>query len=108
MVGDLGAGKTSFVQGLAKGLGINQPIVSPTFILMRSYNNLYHLDLYRLEGELSMEIENLGLQDLWGKKGNIVVIEWAEKIRELLPKKTIWIDFQDLGEDKRKISIKKP
>src|SRR3972149_1991176 len=67
--GELGSGKTTFVQGLAKGLGVKKRITSPTFILMREYaishqplaiSYLYHVDLYRLEGDLSREIENLG------------------------------------------------
>ena len=114
LVGDLGSGKTTFVQGLAKGLGIEKKIISPTFILMRSYKiqntkyqilNLYHVDLYRLEGNVAEEAKNLGLTDIWGKKDNIVVIEWAEKIKEIIPKKAKWIKFENIGEDERKITI---
>ncbi len=98
--GNLGAGKTTFVQGLAVGLGIKSKIVSPTFILMRSYKaaklNLYHVDLYRLEGDVKKEVTNLGLNDTWGRKENIVVIEWAEKINNMLPKNTRWIKFKAL------------
>ncbi|MEK7526001.1 MAG: tRNA (adenosine(37)-N6)-threonylcarbamoyltransferase complex ATPase subunit type 1 TsaE [Patescibacteria group bacterium] len=96
LTGNLGAGKTTFVQGLAQGLGIMDRLTSPTFILMREYYgelNLYHLDMYRLENNFWEEIRNLGLTDLWGKAGNVVVIEWAEKIKEFLPESTIWIDF---------------
>ncbi len=103
--GTLGAGKTAFVQGLAKGLGITERIISPTFILMRQYNNLYHLDLYRLEKELEEEIENLGLPQIWNQDSNIVVIEWAEKIKDLLPQNTIFITFEVLAENRRKITI---
>jgi len=101
----LGSGKTTFVQGLAKGLGIEKKIISPTFILMRTYGNLYHVDLYRLEGNVAEEAKNLGLTDIWGKKDNIVVIEWAEKIKEIIPKKAKWIKFENIGEDERKITI---
>lgn len=106
--GDLGSGKTTFVQGLATALKLKGRVVSPTFILMRQYTseklNLYHLDLYRLENNLKEEIENLGLFDIWGKPGNIVVIEWAEKIKNLLPDKIKWIKFENLSETERRIS----
>lgn len=108
LVGDLGAGKTTFIQGLAQGLGIKQNIISPTFILMRSYKAdsdkmLYHLDLYRLEQDFDKEFQNLGLGDIWGKPQNLVVIEWADKAKELLPKNTKWIEFEYLGEDERTV-----
>lgn len=108
LVGDLGAGKTTFIQGLAQGLGIKQNIISPTFILMRSYKAdsdkmLYHLDLYRLEQDFDKEFQNLGLGDIWGKPQNLVVIEWADKAKELLPKNTKWIEFEYLREDERTV-----
>lgn len=109
LTGDLGSGKTTFVQGLAQGLGILNRIISPTFILVREYNlkrkRLYHIDLYRLAGNIEQEIKNLGLEDIWGKEENIVVIEWAEKIKGLLPKGTIWIKFHNLGGDGRRIAV---
>ncbi len=105
--GNLGAGKTTFIQGLAKGLGIKVKIISPTFILMRKYgNNFYHLDLYRLEGDVEREVKNLGTEEIWEDGKNVVVIEWAEKIKDMLPKDTKWIVFENLGEDKRRIAIK--
>jgi len=111
LTGDLGSGKTTFLQGLAKGLGITQRIVSPTFIISHEYpindKTFFHIDLYRLEGDLRSEIKNLGLDDVWGKEENVVAIEWAEKITEYLPEKTIWISFEYLGDDERKIMIKK-
>jgi tRNA threonylcarbamoyladenosine biosynthesis protein TsaE len=109
LTGELGSGKTTFVQGLAKGLKIKQRIISPTFIIVRKYRakakNFYHVDLYRLEGDLGSEIENLGLRDIWKDPKNIVVIEWAEKIKKYLPQNTIWIEFENLGGEKRKIDI---
>lgn len=105
LVGDLGAGKTTFVQGLALGLGVDARIISPTFILMRNYGNLYHVDLYRLEKGVKREIENIGLTDIWGNPDNIVVIEWAEKIKNSLPKNTIWITFESIDENERKITV---
>ena len=107
LTGDLGSGKTTFIQGLAQGLGIKQRIVSPTFILLRKYGNFYHVDLYRLEGNLDNEIKNIGLPDIWNKKNNIVAIEWAEKIKDLLPSSVTWIKFENLGKDERKIIIEK-
>ena len=107
--GELGSGKTTFVQGFAEGLGIKARIISPTFILMRKYGvedkDFYHIDLYRLEGNIENEVINLGLGDLWEKPENIVVIEWAEKIKNMIPKSAKWIKFENLGGDKRKIII---
>ena len=98
LVGGLGAGKTTFIQGLASGIGIKNRIVSPTFILMREYGRFYHLDLYRLEGDLEKEVRNLGLFDIWQDRHNIVAIEWAEKIENILSKKTIKITFTPLSD----------
>ncbi len=107
--GELGSGKTTFVQGLALGLGIKGRIISPTFILMRKYGvgdkDFYHIDLYRLEENIGNEVINLGLSDVWGKPENIVVIEWAEKIKEIIPESAKWIKFENLGGDRRKIII---
>lgn len=105
LTGNLGAGKTTFIQGLAEGLGIKARITSPTFILMRKHDNFYHVDLYRLEGNLDDEVRSLGLRDVWEEKGNVVAIEWAEKIKDILPKETIWVRFENLDENLRKITI---
>ena len=106
LTGNLGAGKTTLVQGIALGLGIEARIISPTFILMRSYSNpsltLYHLDMYRLEDNFDEEVRNLGLKDIWGRPDSVVVIEWAEKIKHLLPQNTRFIDIQSVGEERRK------
>ena len=108
--GDLGAGKTTFVQGLAEGVGIDERIMSPTFLLMREHSikfggKLYHIDLYRLESNVEQEIENLGISDFWSKSENLVVIEWAEKAKETLPSNTTWIKFENIDENIRKITI---
>ena len=104
--GDLGSGKTTFVQGIAKGLGIEKQIISPTFIIMRTYvlgdKNIYHIDLYRIESE--KDIAGLGLVDLFQDSSNILLIEWPDKIEHLLPEKRIDIYFEYLGDDKRKIT----
>ena len=110
LVGDLGSGKTTFVQGFARGLGIEGRVISPTFILVREYDFkgrvFLHLDLYRLEKDVEDEVRMLGVEDLWGRKGNIAVVEWAEKIKDLIPEGSTWIYFENLGEDRRRIRIK--
>lgn len=106
LIGDLGAGKTTFTQGFAEGLGIKDRVLSPTFILMRTYDNFYHVDLYRLEGGVEKEVVNLGLTDIWKEPGNLILIEWAEKIGKILPKGTIKIKFEKVGDLERKITIK--
>lgn len=109
--GELGSGKTTFVQGLAKGLGIKQRIISPTFILVRKYDlgskNFYHIDLYRLETGIDREVRNLGIEEIWDNPENIVAIEWAEKIKKIVPKKAIWIEFENLRGNERKIKTSK-
>ncbi len=79
--GDLGAGKTTFAQGFAQGLGIKDKIISPTFILMKSYGIFYHIDLYRLE---DVRLEQLGLDEIIQNPKNIVLIEWPERFKEKL------------------------
>lgn len=116
LYGDLGSGKTTFVQGLAKGLGIEEKIISPTFIIVRCYRiknhesgimNFYHIDLYRVESE--KDIEGLGLEEILQDSQSIIVIEWAEKLKNLLPKKRIDIKFSydppAGGEKTRKINF---
>ena len=112
LFGDLGTGKTVFAQGLAKGLGIKRKVISPTFVFMRSYPFLhqkkpltfYHIDLYR--GQDSGDFKNLGLEEVFSSDA-IVVLEWAEKIIEVLQKKRIDVIINAAGEKIRKISIKK-
>ena len=115
LYGDLGAGKTTFVQGLAEGLGISKKIISPTFIIMRTYaiegegervkgkgaQHLYHVDLYRIETE--HDVEGLGLLELLGDPESIVLIEWPDKIENVLPEHRKDIYFRYLEDDKREI-----
>lgn len=108
LYGELGAGKTTFIQGIAKGLGIEKQVTSPTFILMRTYplkkgKTFYHLDCYRLEN--SSQTRNLGLEEIFNDPHNITCIEWAERIKNLLPPKRTDIFFKNTGEDKREIKI---
>lgn len=110
LTGELGAGKTTFIQGLAEGLGVKGRINSPTFIIMREYPGkpeFIHADLYRLEGDVGKEVENLGLMDVIKEGNAVVVIEWAEKMKDLLPKDTINIKFDIIDEKSRKIIIEK-
>jgi len=112
--GDLGAGKTTFSQGFAKGLGIKDKIISPTFVLIKQYEivrlhklpktkkMLYHVDLYRVESE---NIKGLGIDEILFDSNNFVLIEWAEKIEKILPKETIKINIEIIKDTKRLITI---
>ena len=108
--GELGAGKTVFTQGFAKGLKIKEKITSPTFVLIRHHQIpntvkiFYHIDLYRLEDK--NQINNLGLEDISSNPNHIVLIEWAERASFLLPKNTIKIKIEKLNQTSRKISVK--
>jgi tRNA threonylcarbamoyladenosine biosynthesis protein TsaE len=110
LFGNLGAGKTTFVQGLAKGLGIKKRIISPTFVIIRTYQinqnagNFYHVDLYRLQKE--QDIKNAGLLEILSQNA-IVAIEWPEKMGSMLPKKCWEIFFDTISEKERKITIQK-
>lgn len=105
--GDLGSGKTCFTQGLAKGLDVNAGynVTSPTFTLMNEYPGrlrLYHLDVYRLAG--ARDIEEIGYEDYFYGQG-VIVVEWAEKVEQLVPDYGIWIFFRHLEENTREIVI---
>lgn len=108
--GDLGGGKTTFVQGLAKALGIKEKITSPTFVLLKrfkinknNFENFYHIDCYRAEGP--EDLKELGLKKIISSPKNIVAIEWAERIKTMLPKRFLMIEFQFIDKKKRKITI---
>ncbi len=101
--GELGAGKTRFVQGFAKGLGIKRRLTSPTFVLIKKYKNLYHIDCYRLSKP--KDLLDLDFKEIISNPDNIILIEWAEKIRKILPKDTIWIKFEIINSKERKIKI---
>jgi len=112
--GDLGLGKTTFVQGIAKGLGIENRVISPTFVMVRKYvlnkeqkaknrRDFYHIDLYRAENE--RDIESLGLEEILNNKNNIVAIEWAEKLRSQKTKKRIDVEFFYEKENCRRITF---
>ena len=105
--GDLGTGKTAFVQGLARGLGVSTPVTSPTFTLINQYRYptglLQHVDCYRL-GDAVLEMWDAGLQDMVGD-GDIVVIEWAERLELLLPLERIAVRFLYLDERRRQLEF---
>jgi tRNA threonylcarbamoyladenosine biosynthesis protein TsaE len=107
--GNLGSGKTTFIQGLAKGLGVNRRVISPTFIIVRHYKiekgNFYHIDLYRTETE--NDLIGLGIDEIIIDKENINAFEWAEKLGKLLPKKRIDINCKYVSENEREITIEK-
>jgi tRNA threonylcarbamoyladenosine biosynthesis protein TsaE len=104
--GELGAGKTALVKGIARGLGIEQDATSPTFTFIHEYTGgrlpLFHIDLYRLDAvEQALAI---GIEDYLNPAG-VTVIEWAEKIERLLPEGTTQIRIESLGETRRRIEI---
>lgn len=107
--GELGAGKTTFVQGFAQGLGIKEKILSPTFVLIRQQRivkrnqMLYHIDLYRLEG--GKYFPQLGLKEIINNPNHLILIEWAEKIEEYLPSKTFKIFIEKKKDDIRLITV---
>jgi tRNA threonylcarbamoyladenosine biosynthesis protein TsaE len=132
LVGNLGMGKTQFVKGLALGLGVGNTITSPTFVLLKEYQinkrqdainknqgntnskiknlksaikNFIHIDCYRLSSP--KELLELGLEEYLKDPQTVVAIEWADKIKEILPKETVWIEFEQDKNNikKRKIAI---
>lgn len=104
LVGDLGSGKTTFIQGFARGLKIKKRLTSPTFLIIKQcklpnqksrimkYETLYHIDAYRLKSP--RELSTLGFKKIVSDPKNIVVIEWADRIRRILPKQMVWINFK--------------
>lgn len=99
--GELGGGKTTFLQGFAKGLGVKEKILSPTFVIvkrfqlnnlpMEQFSNFYHIDCYRIKK--TKEILDLGFQEIISNSKNIITIEWAERIKKILPKDVILVKF---------------
>ena len=104
--GDLGSGKTRWVQGMGQGLEVKQPITSPSFTLVNEYRGrltLYHVDLYRIDQAL--EAIAFGLEDyLYGD--GVCVVEWAERVVDVLPAGHLWVTFEYLDTTKRRITIR--
>ncbi|KGA97774.1 ATP-binding protein [Alkalihalobacillus alcalophilus ATCC 27647 = CGMCC 1.3604] len=102
--GDLGAGKTHFTKGLAKGLGVKRVVNSPTFTIIKEYKGkmpLYHMDVYRLDDSS----EDIGLDEYFYGEG-LTVVEWASRIQEQLPKERLEVEIFRVGDTERKIVIR--
>ncbi len=108
LVGDLGAGKTHFVQGLAAGFSVPEKIYvrSPSFALINEYPGgrlpLYHFDFYRLSDP--SETDGLGIEEYFYGEG-VTAVEWADHFRELIPPSAYWVEFKILGDKEREITI---
>ncbi|MDP1721756.1 MAG: tRNA (adenosine(37)-N6)-threonylcarbamoyltransferase complex ATPase subunit type 1 TsaE [Candidatus Gottesmanbacteria bacterium] len=111
LYGELGSGKTTFVQGFGKALGITSRLLSPTFYIVRRYQLvkqsgfLYHIDLYRIGDE--KELVELGIPEMLRDSDSIVLIEWADTLGGLLPKRRVDIRFEVLENDSHKISMER-
>ncbi|MBT4483908.1 MAG: tRNA (adenosine(37)-N6)-threonylcarbamoyltransferase complex ATPase subunit type 1 TsaE [Candidatus Latescibacteria bacterium] len=122
LIGELGTGKTVFARGILYAFGIKENITSPTFTLIHEYHgkvsesnikktefgkniHLYHMDLYRMNNV--KEIVDIGVEDYF-YSGGICLVEWAEKLEELLPKDSIHVTIKHLGENQREIEIERP
>ena len=126
LAGELGGGKTTFLQGFAKGLGIKEKILSPTFVILKKFKipnpldakrtprrvafqipkfkHFYHIDCYRIDKP--KHILDLGFKEIISFPQNIVAIEWADRIQKIMLKGTIWIKLKFINKQKRQITIK--
>jgi len=109
--GDLGGGKTTFLQGFAKELGIRKKILSPTFVIIKKFHvpcsmfhEFYHFDCYRIKK--SKEILDLGFKEIISDPQNIIAIEWSDRIKKILPKDTLFLKFDFINKNIRKIVLK--
>jgi len=109
--GELGSGKTAFCQSFARALGVKEKIHSPTFVIMKKYpvvssqySALFHFDAYRIKNK--KDILALGWKKIISDPKNIILVEWAENIKKVFPKKHFWINLAHLGKNKRGIDIK--
>ena len=106
LTGELGAGKTCLVKGIARGLGVEQEVTSPTFTLIHEYRGgrlpLYHVDLYRLDS--IEQAVGIGIEEYLPGDG-VTVIEWAEKIESLLPPATKWLRLSLVNDTSRRIEV---
>lgn len=115
--GDLGTGKTHLAQGIAEFLGVKRIVTSPTFVIMKRYaivqkysafakyydiQNFYHIDAYRIGHE--EELEDLGWRDIVGDAHNMIVVEWAEKIKSIIPRDAVWVAFKSHSPNKRELT----
>jgi len=108
LYGELGAGKTCFIQGLARGLDVAAHATSPTFVLVNEYRGrlpVHHVDVYRTAS--LTELVDLGLLDLMGGDG-VTLVEWADKAEPLLPARTVRVRIDGVGDEPRRITITRP
>ncbi len=111
LVGDLGGGKTTFLQGFAKGLGIKEKVLSPTFVILKKFEIkkkgpfrfFYHIDCYRTGGD--KDLVELGFKEIAADPENIIAAEWADKAKSLLSKDSIFLNFEFIDINTRKIKI---
>ena len=105
--GELGAGKTTFVQGFIRALGVTESVRSPTFLLMKTYaiknRMLYHIDCYRVRD--SQDLVNLEIKSIFGDPQNIVLIEWPERIADIIPEQKITVHLDHVDATVRQISV---
>jgi tRNA threonylcarbamoyladenosine biosynthesis protein TsaE len=107
LTGELGAGKTCFIQGLVRGLGVTSHATSPTFVLINQYRGrwpVYHVDAYRTES--LTELMDLGLPELFEDEA-VTVVEWADKLAPLLPARTVHVHIAGVGDEPRAITIRR-
>jgi len=109
--GDLGSGKTTFTQFLAKELGVTNYVTSPTFVIEKryetknsTYKTLIHIDCYRLTKP--EEMEHLGWKEIVADPSNLIIVEWPERIEAILPENSVKIDFEFVDENSRSIKLK--
>ncbi len=105
--GNLGSGKTTFLQGFAKGLKVEDDITSPTFVIFKKYKgeekkNFYHFDAYRIK---SSDLEVLGFKEILKNKNSVIAVEWSENIKEALPKKMVTVKLFVVDENKRRLIV---
>ncbi len=108
MRGDLGSGKTTFMKGFARSLGIKDNISSPTFTIFKKYKTekgffFYHFDAYRIADKEELIV--LGFSDIVSDNDNVLAVEWSENVEDLLPKKRVDISFSFIGEEERELII---
>ena len=107
--GELGSGKTAFAQGIGRGWGASRHVTSPSFTLINEYQRLndpkklYHVDCYRLEGEA--DIITTGIDDIF-IDGGVVMIEWPERVGEILPEERLWVELRHISETRRGVRIR--
>jgi tRNA threonylcarbamoyladenosine biosynthesis protein TsaE len=111
LLGELGSGKTQLVKGLAAGLGVaaDEPVVSPTFVLVREYIGrlrLYHLDAYRLGG--ADDLLSLGIDEMLADSAGVVAVEWADRVPGVLPPTAWTVELNHAGEQRRELTVSVP